>query len=98
MEPRTENVKRSLRSKSKPNYTTRRSLLILFVLLALAVLLTVQGWSSPAARADGAGISSPSSASASVPPTTQVPRGASTGVYLGCQELVPSAELPESSR
>jgi hypothetical protein len=87
-----------LRPRFKQNYTLRRNLLLLCALLLISGWLTVQGWSSPAAHADGAGLASPSSAPSSASPRIQEVPDPSTGVYLGCQELAPSPELPRSSR
>jgi len=93
-----ENVKLYLRPRSKQSVYSRRRLLALFALLLASGLLIVllSGW--PAAYADGAASAPPSIARSSASPPIQVPRANTTGVYIGCQELEPASELPQSSR
>lgn len=87
-----------LRQKPNSNVFWLRRLCLLFALIVISGLWIVAAWSSPAARADGAGVPPPSSAPSSASPRIQEVPTTETGVYLGCQELVPSAELPQSGR
>lgn len=87
-----------LRQRSRLSSFSLRRLLAVFALLATLALLSVLLSAWRVAYADGSGVGLPSSASSSAAPSTQVPPETSTGVYTGCQLLVPSRELPESGR
>jgi hypothetical protein len=93
-----ENVNLYLRQKPKQStYLFRRLLAIFAFFLALGLLSVVLfPWS--VARADGSGVRAPSSARSSAPPAIQQVPDPSTGVYLGCQELAPASDLPETGR
>lgn len=87
-----------LRQRSRRSTFIFRRLLGLFAFLVALVWLTVATSVWHAAYADGVGSVPPSTARSSVAPSTPVPRGNSTGVYLGCQELAPASELQASGR
>jgi hypothetical protein len=86
------------RQRSKRSvYERRRSWAIFALFLAMvSVSVLISAWR--VAYADGPGTGIPSSAASSAPPAIQRVPDASTGVYLGCQELAPASELPQSSR
>lgn len=93
-----ESVDLYLRQKPKRSTYFYRRLLVTCVLLVTLVWLIVVLSSWRAASADGPGISPSSLAPSSASPRIQRVPDASTGVYLGCQELAPASDLPASGR
>lgn len=93
-----ESVNLYLRRRSARSEFSRRRSWAVSAMLAGVVLLIVLLYACRAAFADGAGLAPSSIAPSAVSPPTQEPRGSTVGVYVGCQELVPSPELPQSGR
>lgn len=87
-----------LRLKDERSLLSRKRLWVVYALLVTVASLSVVLFAYRVGHADGAGLAPPSSARSSVAPQTLEPPTASTGVYQGCQELLPSAALPVSGR